>query len=106
RTALLQNQRNCAFGVPGLVAEGRDCGTVVFPQAALKVYLTASQEERAARRAREKGVSFERVHTQQKVRDRQDSSRAAAPLQIAPDARVVDSNGMPLSEVVELVYNW
>jgi cytidylate kinase len=106
RKALLENQRNCALEVPGLVAEGRDCGTVVFPSALLKVYLTASQEERAARRAREQGLNFEQTHSQQKARDQQDSSRAAAPLQIPPDARVVDSNGLELKDVVDRIYSW
>jgi cytidylate kinase len=106
RKALLESQRCCAVGVPGLVAEGRDCGTVVFPQAAIKVYLTASQEERALRRAREQGLNFEQTHSQQKQRDQQDSSRAAAPLQIPPNARVVDSNGLQLSEVVDRIHDW
>ena len=106
RKALLQNQRDCAEGVNGLVAEGRDCGTVVFPKALLKVYLTASQEERAARRAKEQGLNFEQTHSQQKARDQQDSSRAAAPLQIPDDARVVDSNGMDLKTVVGRIHSW
>lgn len=106
RKALLQNQRNCAVNVAGLVAEGRDCGTVVFPNAIFKIYLTASQEERAARRAKEQGLNFEQTHSQQKARDQQDSSRAAAPLQIPSDAKVVDSNGLPLSEVVDRIHAW
>lgn len=106
RQALLENQRDCAVGVPGLVAEGRDCGTVVFPNAMLKIYLTASQEERAARRAKEHGLDVQQTQNSQEKRDQQDSSRAAAPLQIAADARVVDSNGLPLSEVVEKIYSW
>jgi cytidylate kinase len=106
RAALLQNQRDCAKDVKGLVAEGRDCGTVVFPKALLKVYLTASQEERAARRAKEQGLSVEITQNQQTKRDQQDSSRAAAPLQIPENARVVDSNGMELSEVVERIFSW
>ncbi len=106
RAALLQNQRDCAKGVKGLVAEGRDCGTVVFPQAVLKIYLTASQEERAARRAKEQGLNVEITQNQQTKRDQQDSSRSAAPLQIPPQARVVDSNGMELSEVVERIHLW
>jgi cytidylate kinase len=106
RAAMLQNQRNCAKNVPGLVAEGRDCGTVVFPEALLKVYLTASQEERAARRAKEQGLDVETTQTQQKARDHQDSSRAAAPLQIPENAKVVDSNGLQLSEVVDRIHLW
>lgn len=103
RKALLENQRNCAEGVPGLVAEGRDCGTVVFPEATVKVYLTASQEERAARRALQHGLSFDQIHSEQKARDQRDSSRAAAPLQIPANAHVVDSNGLDLSAVVDRI---
>lgn len=106
RHALLQNQRDCANNVPGLVAEGRDCGTVVFPNALLKLYLTASQEERAARRAREQGLNVEDTQVQQQKRDQQDSSRTAAPLQIPPQARVVDSNGLSLSAVVDRIHSW
>lgn len=106
RAALLQNQRDCATGVAGLVAEGRDCGTVVFPNAMLKIYLTASQEERAARRAREQGLNLEITQDQQKQRDHQDSSRAAAPLSIPENARVVDSGGMDLRQVVEQIHSW
>jgi CMP/dCMP kinase len=104
RKALLENQRNCAENVVGLVAEGRDCGTVVFPSAILKVYLTASQEERAARRAKEHGANFEQIHSEQKARDERDSSRAAAPLQIPPNAHVVDSNGLDLKAVVDRIW--
>lgn len=106
RKALLENQRDCARGVPGLVAEGRDCGTVVFPDALLKVYLTASQEERALRRAKEQGLNVELTQSQQIQRDKQDSSRRAAPLQVPENARVVDSNGMDLNQVVERIYSW
>ncbi len=106
RSALLISQRSCAQGIPGLVAEGRDCGTVVFPEAVLKVYLTASQQERAMRRAREQGLSVEEIQSQQQTRDHQDSSRAAAPLQIPENARVVDSNGLDLAQVVEKIHGW
>ncbi|MGE0528272.1 MAG: (d)CMP kinase [Bdellovibrionales bacterium] len=106
RAALLGSQRRCADGVPGLVAEGRDCGTVVFPQALLKIYLTASQEERAARRAREQGLNLEKTQSQQEERDFQDSSRRTAPLQIPPQARIVDSNGMSLEQVIDQVHMW
>ena len=106
RQALLENQRRCAVGVPGLVAEGRDCGTVVFPQALLKIFLTASQERRALRRALEQGLNVEETKSQQATRDRQDSSRAAAPLQVPPGARVVDSGEMSLAEVVDTIYSW
>lgn len=106
REALLVNQRQCAEGVKGLVAEGRDCGSVVFPKALLKVFLTASQLERAARRAREQGLDLATTQTQQKARDQQDSSRAAAPMQIPEQARVLDSNGLELSQVVDQIHQW
>jgi len=105
RAALLQSQRDCAKSGVGLVAEGRDCGTVVFPNAILKLYLTASQEERALRRAREQGLDLKETQNQQVARDRQDSTRKAAPLQIPADARVIDSGGMTLEEVVEQAYS-
>jgi CMP/dCMP kinase len=86
------------------VAEGRDCGTVVFPQAILKVYLTASQEERAKRRASQQGLNVEETAERQKVRDQQDSSRAAAPMKVPDQAVVIDSNGMTLEQVVEKIH--
>lgn len=105
RQALLTGQRDCVKKAPkGLVAEGRDCGTVVFPQAFLKVYLTASQEERALRRAREQGLSVEEITAAQRARDQRDSSRAAAPLQIPESALVIDSNGMTLEQVVDSIH--
>lgn len=104
RAALLEGQRQCAVGVKGLVAEGRDCGTVVFPQAFLKIYLTASQELRALRRAKEQGLNVQETADAQKKRDMQDASRAAAPMAVPPDARVVDSNGLQLHEVVDKVH--
>lgn len=105
RSALLEGQRACALGVSGLVAEGRDCGTVVFPHAILKVFLTASQELRAKRRAMEQGLNVAETENRQRERDRQDSNRAAAPMQIPPDAHVVDTNGLDLLGVVERVHN-
>lgn len=106
RKALLQNQRDCAKNVKGLVAEGRDCGTVVFPQATLKVFLTASQEERALRRATQQGLNLQQTQDQQRQRDAQDANRAAAPMQIPPGARVVDSNGLQLADVVDQIHGW
>ena len=104
REALHELQRR--LGAKGLVvAEGRDMGTVVFPDALVKIYLTASDEERARRRFRElqeKGVdqSYESVLAEQQDRDRQDRSRDTAPLRQAEDAVVVDSSSMTLDEVV------
>lgn len=103
RQNLLQAQRNCAKEGQWMVAEGRDCGTVVFPKARVKIYLTAAQESRAARRAQEQGKSLEETQKLQKIRDHQDSSRAAAPMQAADDALLVDTSQMNLQQVVDHV---
>jgi cytidylate kinase len=107
RQALLQAQRSLAeASEEGLVAEGRDCGSVVFPDAPLKVYLTANQELRAKRRAEEQGLDPEITHASQIQRDSQDSSRKAAPLTIPEGARVLDTTPLSLDEVIEIVYDW
>ena len=104
RTALLERQR--AFACPpGLVADGRDMGTVVFPGARLKIYLTASAAERALRRYKQlkekgSGVSLSALSREITERDARDSTRAVAPLIPAPDAAVIDSTGLPIEEVV------
>jgi len=90
----------------GGVMEGRDIGTVVFPDADLKVYLTASAEERARRRhrdltERDMDVSIDQVREEQQRRDRQDTSRADSPLQVARGSVVVDTTGLTLDEVVD-----
>jgi CMP/dCMP kinase len=106
RSSLLDHQRQCAFLDRGLVAEGRDCGTVVFPQAEVKVYLTASSEHRAQRRAQELGMDEKELVIQQKQRDQQDSNRKVAPLQIPKDALVVDTTQMSLNDVVEKIHQF
>ncbi len=104
RMALLDRQR--AFAAPpGLVADGRDMGTIVFPQAQLKIFLTASPEERAQRRYKQlkdkgSGVSLAALSREITERDLRDSTRAVAPLKPAPDARVIDSTGLTIDEVV------
>jgi cytidylate kinase len=103
RKALLEAQRKCSEGPQGLVAEGRDCGTVVFPVAEAKVYLTANSDDRAARRAAEHGTSAAIIKKAQEVRDLQDSTRTAAPLQVPTDAYVVDTSSLSLNEVVDQV---
>lgn len=104
RQALLEGQRLCVKNVEkGLVAEGRDCGTVVFPDADLKVYLTANQENRAERRAKELGLSKADMVAAQSVRDQQDSSRKSAPLAVAEDALVVDATFISIEEVVQQI---
>lgn len=106
RQALLQKQRDCAIGKKGLVAEGRDCGTVVFPSAPVKVYLTASSEFRAQRRALEQGSDLKEVESAQKIRDLQDSSRKAAPLQVPENSLVLDTTHLGLFQVVDEVENY
>ncbi len=108
RAGLLELQRRLATapGNRGAVLEGRDIGTVVFPDADAKFFLTASAEVRARRRFRElqaKGdsSSFEVVLAEQLKRDRDDSSRELAPLKPAHDAVVLDSTGLSLDEVVD-----
>ena len=108
RAGLLELQRRLALapGNAGAVLEGRDIGTVVFPDAEAKFFLTASPEERARRRHAElvaKGdpQTFEQVLADQLRRDRDDSERAVAPLKPADDATVVDSTAVSLDEVVE-----
>lgn len=106
RQSLLDHQRACALGVKGLVAEGRDCGTVVFPQAEIKIYITASSEHRASRRAQELGTDQKEMAQLQQVRDKQDSTRKVAPLQIPEDALVLDTTEMTFPQVVEKVHQF
>ena len=107
REALLGRQRQFQQ-MPGLVADGRDMGTVVFPAAPLKFFLTASPEERARRRykqliAKGENVSLPRLLEDIKERDERDSSRAVSPLVPAEDAIILDSSTMPIAEVFALV---
>jgi cytidylate kinase len=103
RAGLLEGQRDCQARTEGLVAEGRDCGTVVFPGAEVKIYLTARSENRAERRAKEQGLSAESLMEEQNQRDLQDSTRKAAPLQIPENAFVVDTTSMNFDQVVNEV---
>lgn len=103
RKALLDAQRACASQTRVLIAEGRDCGSVVFPEAQLKFYLTANATDRAQRRALEKGADVAQIGQAQKIRDSQDANRKEAPMAIPSDAQVVDTTGMALTEVVEMV---
>jgi cytidylate kinase len=107
RAALLARQR--AFAVPpGLVADGRDMGTVVFPGAEVKIFLTASPEERALRRhnqLKEKGVAATLAALSLEIaeRDRRDISRSASPLVASAEAVVLDTTGVPVNAVVSRV---
>ena len=107
REALLQRQRDFAQ-LPGLVADGRDMGTVVFPDAPLKVFLTASAEERARRRfmqLKEKGdsVNLAALLEEIRARDKRDSERQHAPLKAADDALLIDSSDLGIQDVFERV---
>lgn len=108
REALLELQRRLAMSEAGAVLEGRDIGTVVFPEADVKVFLTASPETRARRRfdelqARGANVTFEAVLADQIVRDREDENRAIAPLRAAPDATRLDTTGLSTQAVVDQI---
>ena len=107
RDALLQRQR--AFQeAPGLVADGRDMGTVVFPDAPLKIFLTASAEERARRRylqlkGKVEGVSLSSLLDEIRARDERDTQRAVAPLKPAADAIQLDSTELSIDQVLERI---
>jgi cytidylate kinase len=102
REALAAQQRRI-LGEGDWVAEGRDIGTVVAPDADVKVFLTASPEERARRRAAELGSDAAVVLQEQTMRDERDRSREHSPLAAAPDAIPVDTTGLSLEEVVEQI---
>ena len=110
REALMARQR--AFRqLPGLVADGRDMGTQVFADAGLKIFLTASVEERAKRRhkqLKDKGIDVSLAAVSRDIvdRDRRDSERSVAPLRPAEDAKVLDSSGKPIEEVAQTVIDW
>ncbi|MBL1377081.1 (d)CMP kinase [Zobellella iuensis] len=107
REALLRRQR--AFrSKPGLIADGRDMGTVVFPDAQVKIFLDASAEERAQRRLKQlqdKGfdVSFDRLLSEIQARDERDRNRSVAPLKAADDALIIDSTSLSIAEVLDKV---
>ena len=102
REAMVRRQR-ALFDRADWVAEGRDIGTVVAPDAAVKVYLTASPEERARRRADELGLDVDRVLADQRDRDRRDSEREVSPLRRADDAVELDSTQLSIDEVVDRI---
>jgi cytidylate kinase len=108
RRVLVARQRTYGEG-GGVVMEGRDIGTVVFPDADVKIYLDASPEERARRRAADpahtssKSGQLSDVATALAERDKSDSTRAVSPLAVAPDAVVIDTTGIPIDGVVDRV---
>ncbi len=110
RNALMALQKGFRTA-PGLVADGRDMGTIVFPDAMLKVFLTASAGERAKRRHKQlndKGidVSLPALSRDIEDRDRRDSDRSVAPLRPAEDARLLDSSNLTIDEVTQTVLDW
>lgn len=107
RAALLDRQRAFARP-PGLVADGRDMGTIVFPEAEVKIFLTASAEERAKRRflqLQESGAAADMtaILADIRARDERDSQRATAPLVAAPDATLLDSTDLSIEQVLEVI---
>ena len=107
RDALLQRQRNFATA-PGLVADGRDMGTTVFPSAAVKVFLTASSAERASRRVAQLELAgresdYDQILADIELRDKQDRERPSSPLKPADDAVLLDSTNMTIDEVLAAV---
>jgi cytidylate kinase len=102
RAALVDKQRELLEG-GDWVAEGRDIGTVVAPEAPVKVFLTAGAEERARRRAEELGTDVDTVLRDQALRDAQDASREHSPLKIAPGAIELDTTGLTIDEVVDRI---
>jgi len=110
RQALLKRQRGFRQP-PGLVADGRDMGTIVFPDAALKIFLTASPEVRAERRYKQlidKGIpaNLRSLSRDLAERDERDRKRSVAPLVPAPDSQVLDSSALSIDQVVERVLGW
>lgn len=104
RRELVEKQRAWVADHPGGAAvEGRDIGSVVLPDAGVKVYLTADPAERARRRALETGADVSRVEAELAHRDSRDSERAASPLSVADGAVVIDTTGMTIEEVVESI---
>lgn len=110
RAALLQRQRDF-LTEKGLVADGRDMGSVVFPDAVLKVFLTASAQVRAQRRSRQlglpcEGVEFDRILSDIEARDEADRRRPVAPLRQLPDAVLLDTTDLGIEESVKKVLDW
>lgn len=103
RAALVEQQRALLHDGGDWVAEGRDIGTVVAPDAQLKVYLTASEEERARRRALEHGLDERQVLADQAERDRRDATRDYSPLKAADDAVEVDTTDQDIDQIVERI---
>ena len=102
REALVAFQHRFAAQEPGAVLDGRDIGTVICPTAAVKLYVTASDQVRAVRRAAELGADADEMLAQLQDRDRRDSERATAPLRPAPDAVLLDTSHLTIPEAIAL----
>lgn len=100
RAALVEFQHRFAAQEPGAVLDGRDIGTVICPEAQVKLYVVASDEVRAARRAAELGADTAQMLAELRERDRRDSQRAAAPLRPAPDAVLIDTSNLDIEEAI------
>lgn len=103
RDALLEQQRRIMSDGGDWVAEGRDIGTVVAPEADLKVFLTASDDERARRRSEELGLPIEQVLADQAERDERDRMRDHSPLVAADDAIEIDTTGLSIGQVIDRI---
>ena len=111
RAALLEFQRNFSQKMPGAVLDGRDIGTIVCPDAKIKIFLTASLEARAKRRYLElykhdEKISFETILKQIKERDERDQTRSSSPMVAASDAKIFDTSKLSINEAVDKVFNY
>ena len=109
RAALLKFQRDFSQKMPGAVLDGRDIGTIVCPDAKIKIFLTASLEARAKRRYLElykndQKISFKRILEQIKERDERDQTRSSSPMVAASDAKIFDTSELSINEAVDEVY--
>ena len=111
RAALLEFQRNFSQKLPGTVLDGRDIGTVVCPDARIKIFLTASLEARAKRRyvelfKHDEKINFETILKQIKERDTRDQTRRSSPMVAASDAKIIDTSELSINEAVDKVLNY
>jgi len=111
RAALLEFQRNFSQKKPGAVLDGRDIGTVVCPNAKIKIFLTASLEARAKRRyvelcKHDREISFETILEQIRERDERDQTRSCSPMVAAKDAKIFDTSKLSINEAVDKVFNY
>ena len=111
RAALLEFQRNFSQKLPGAVLDGRDIGTVVCPDARIKIFLTASLEARAKRRyielrKHDEKINFETILEQIKERDERDQTRRSSPMVAASDAKIIDTSELSINEAVDKVFSY